>query len=162
MGTTWVPPLDRATLADLYDRHGEAAYGLAYQITGRIDVAGAVTERVFTELARTTGIDDFERRLLSEVHRQSVAWMRQACAPAAHPALTTGDQASLAGLPVDERTAIANAYFAGRTYTEIAAGMQVGSGQVADLLRRGLERLAATSTLASGSTGRRRPGLRSG
>lgn len=159
MGTTWVAPLDRSTLADLYDQHGEAAYGLAYQITGRVDVAVAVTERVFTELARTSGAEDFQRRLLSEVHRQSVAWMRQVCAPAAHPALTTGDQANLASLPDDERTAIANAYFAGRTYTEIAAGMQVGKGQVADLLRRGLDRLAATRP---DPMNRRRPDLRAG
>ena len=170
MGSTYLPGVDRQTLAELYDRHVHSAYGLAHQITGRADVAAAVTEEVFRDLARTTAPEAFERRLLSEVHRRSVAWMRQACNPAAHPELvpapsahpdvTTGDQAGLSALPDDERTAISNAYFFGRTYTEIAAGMQVGTGQVAELLRRGLERLAATQAMPADPMARRMPDVR--
>ena len=140
--STLSPSLDRATLARLYDQHGPKAYGLAHQITGRVDVAGALTESAFSTLARHCNVDEFEARLLAEVHRLAVAWVRHSASTAASPSLTTGDQARLADLPEDERVAIANAYFGGSTYTEIAAGMQVGAGQVADLLRRGLSRLA--------------------
>lgn len=132
---------DRAALAAAYDRHAGNVYGLAYAITGRVDIASTLTEQVFTQLAQRPP-QDAERRLLADVHRLAVAWVRQTEPPTTTLDPTTGDQPSLAHLPLEERAAIRSAYFGGRTYAEIAAGMQLGGGQVAELMRRGLQRLA--------------------
>ena len=133
---------DRTALAAAYDRHSGNVYGLAYAITGRVDVASTLTERVFTQLG-TCPAADAERRLLADVHRLAVAWVRQTERPTAALDPTTGDQPPLAQLPHEERAAIRHAYFGGRTYAEIAAGMQLGGGEVAEMMRRGLQRLGA-------------------
>ena len=132
---------DRTTLAAAYDRYGGNVYGLAFAITGRPDVAGTLTQQVFAEVAAGAP-HDVERRLLSGIHRLAVAWARHAQVPPANPDLTTGNQTPLAQLPPAERAAIRDAYFGGRTYGEIAAGMHLGNGQVAQLLRSGLLRLS--------------------
>lgn len=148
MGQTFTAALDLDTVAQLYDRHAATAYGLAQQLTGRADVAGALTEAVFVELVSTATVADFQRRLLIEIHRRAVAWVRQSGTPAAHPDMAAGEECQLADLPERERAAITNAYFGGSTYNEIAAGMHVGAGQVANLMRRGLQRLAGAQPCA--------------
>ena len=132
--------INAATLAASYDAHGAAVYGLAHSITRDDAVAAELTADVFATLRfiGDGGVDGLRSCVLTDVHRRAVAWVR------AQPRPSGGSVGPLAGfgaLPPDEQAVVAEAYFGGKTYDEVAAVLGLPRNQVAQLMHDALRRL---------------------
>lgn len=157
---------DEDALAALYDRHGRMAYSLAYRIVGNRETAEEVVQEAFLAIWRRAETYRPERGavrnwLLAVVRHRAIDVVR---AREARPRTTPVDdlplaatddpeQAALqsvhgaqireavAALPVDQRTAVELAYFAGLSYPEIALRLGIPLGTVKSRLRLALGRL---------------------
>jgi RNA polymerase sigma-70 factor, ECF subfamily len=158
------PDGDRA-LAELYDRYGKIAYGLAYRVLRDSALAEDAVQEAFITVWRTAGTYIRERGkprtwLLTLVHRRAVDLVRreqrrrtppalEEPAPAMPPAedeATLRDrrravQAALTQLPADQRQALELAYYGGLTQTELAQQLGVPLGTVKSRMFAGLRRL---------------------
>ena len=133
-------------LEQAYDEHGAAVYGLAYRITGNEAEASRMTADVFAGLQEIgVGADNGLRGcLLADVHRRAVAWKRS----------SEGARSMDLGLPLDglamldddERAVVAEAYFGGKTYEEIARNMQISRADAARLMQQALHHLGSATT----------------
>ena len=152
-------------LAELYDRYGKIAYGLAYRVLRDSALAEDAVQEAFITVWRTAGTYISERGkprtwLLTLVHRRAVDLVRREqrrrmpgpaeepapATPAAEDEATVRDrrravQAALTQLPTDQRQALELAYYGGLTQTELAQQLGVPLGTVKSRMFAGLRRL---------------------
>jgi RNA polymerase sigma-70 factor, ECF subfamily len=154
----------------LYDRHGGAAYSLAYRIVGNRAAAEEVTQEAFISVWRSGARFDAARGsvrswLLSVVRNRAIDFLRSKAGKA--PKLDFDDESVLEQRPAAERTeeealrretatevrgAIGNlpgeqakvielAYFGGFSHSEIAQILSLPMGTVKGRMRLGLEKI---------------------
>ena len=154
----------------LYDRHGGAAYSLAYRIVGDRAAAEEVTQEAFISVWRSGARFDATRGsvrswLLSVVRNRAIDFLRSRAGKA--PKLTFDDDAVLEQRPAEERTeeealrretaaeiqgalgklpgeqskVIELAYFGGFSHSEIARILGLPMGTVKGRMRLGLEKI---------------------
>jgi len=154
----------------LYDRHGGAAYSLAYRIVGDRAAAEEVTQEAFISVWRSGARFDAARGsvrswLLSVVRNRAIDFLRSKAGKA--PKLDFDDESALEQRPAAERTeeealrretatevrgAIGNlpgeqakviqlAYFGGFSHSEIAEILGLPMGTVKGRMRLGLEKI---------------------
>lgn len=154
----------------LYERHGGAAYSLAYRIVGDRAIAEDTTQEAFLSIWRSGSRYDRSRGsvrswVLSIVRNRSIDALRRGGAGA--PKLDHDDEAALDGQPASERTdatvirnetarelrgamralpeeqskVIELAYFGGFSHSEIADMVGLPLGTVKGRMRLGLEKI---------------------
>ena len=162
--------LDTATLVAAYDAHRGAAYTLAYRILGDGSAAEDAVHDAFLKLwtgcvqfnpslgsmrgllltiTRHTSIDVIRRRARRQ-RRESTCYTGatdvtdgpECATERAHEARHVRD--ALLALPVEQRSAIEMAYFAGLTCREIATSGTLPIGTVKSRMRLGMKKLALT------------------
>jgi RNA polymerase sigma-70 factor, ECF subfamily len=153
-----------------YDRHGGAAYSLAYRIVGERAAAEDVTQEAFISLWRSGARFDSTRGsvrswMLSIVRNRAIDFLRSKAGKA--PKLTFDDDAileqrpsetltddealrretatevrgALGQLPGEQSKVIELAYFGGFSHSEIARMLGVPLGTVKGRMRLGLEKI---------------------
>lgn len=159
---------EQAAVTALYDRHGGAAYGLAFRITGDGVLAEDVVQEAFLSVWRQCARFDPDRGqvrswLLTIVHHKAVDVVRRRAgrperALPEEPEVFQSDHGrpeeiaemsmdaaavreAVALVPEEQRQTIMMAYFEGLTHVEIADRMQVPLGTVKSRLRIGLEKM---------------------
>jgi RNA polymerase sigma-70 factor, ECF subfamily len=154
----------------LYDRHGGAAYSLAYRVVGDRAAAEEVTQEAFISVWRSGARFDSARGsvrswLLSIVRNRAIDFLRSRAGKA--PKLTFDDDSVLEQRPAEERTeeealqretaaelrgalgklpgeqskVIELAYFGGFSHSEIAEVLSLPMGTVKGRMRLGLEKI---------------------
>ena len=154
----------------LFDRHGGAAYSLAYRIVGDRAAAEEVTQEAFISVWRSGARFDAARGsvrswLLSVVRNRAIDYLRSRAGKA--PKLTFDDDSVLEQRPAAERTeeealrretagelrgaigklpgeqskVIELAYFGGFSHSEIAQILNLPMGTVKGRMRLGLEKI---------------------
>ena len=154
----------------LYDRHGGAAYSLAYRIVGDRAAAEEVTQEAFISVWRSGARFDAARGsvrswLLSVVRNRAIDFLRSRAGKA--PKLTFDDDSVLEQRPAEERTeaealqhetaaelrgalgklpgeqskVIELAYFGGFSHSEISRILGLPMGTVKGRMRLGLEKI---------------------
>lgn len=145
---------DATALAELFDRHGRVAYGLALRVVRDADLAEDVVQEAFLSVWRSAHAFDPRRSsgrswLLVLVHRRAVDVVRfrarraaerlpegdgAAATPAAEAAELAWERSrvtsALAQLPERERRVLELAYYGGLTQAQIAARLGVALGTV--------------------------------
>ena len=152
-----------------YDRHGGAAYSLAYRIAGDRNVAEDITQEAFMSIWRSRTRFDRERGsvrawVLGIVHHRAIDALRRNSGHQRRRASAEGieerfeapertevevarrDEAeevreALGDLPGDQREVVRLAYFGGFTHTQIADMLGQPVGTVKGRMRLGLEKL---------------------
>ena len=153
----------------VYDRHGSAAYSLAYRTTGQQALAEEVVQDAFMTVWRM-GLRYRPERgsqrswLLSIVHHRAIDALRRVAVHDRRRAFAeledVGTEAAertdievmhrmegqavreaLAQLPPEQLRVIELAYFGGFTHTEIAGMLELPLGTVKGRMRLGLEKL---------------------
>lgn len=153
----------------IFDRHGSAAFSLAYRMCGRRAMAEDVVQEAFLSVWRSGA--RFDRRrgsvrnwVLGVVHNRAIDAFRRGGVrdsrnitddglaeqlPAAEQTeveVVRRDEAShvrtaLGELPVEQRQVIELAYFGGFTHAEIAEMLTLPAGTVKGRMRLGLTKL---------------------
>ena len=154
----------------LYDRHGGAAYSLAYRIVGDRAAAEEVTQEAFISVWRSGARFDAARGsvrswLLSVVRNRAIDFLRSRASKA--PKLDFDDESAIEQRPAEERTeeealrretsaelrgalgklpgeqskVIELAYFGGFSHSEIAQILGLPMGTVKGRMRLGLEKI---------------------
>ncbi|HKO37273.1 MAG TPA: sigma-70 family RNA polymerase sigma factor [Solirubrobacterales bacterium] len=154
----------------LYDRHGGAAYSLAYRIVGDRAAAEEVTQEAFISVWRSGARFDAARGsvrswLLSVVRNRAIDFLRSRAGKA--PKLDFDDDSALEQRPAEERTeeealrretaaevrgalgklpgeqskVIELAYFGGFSHSEISRILGLPMGTVKGRMRLGLEKI---------------------
>ena len=158
---------DESALAELYDRVGRAAYGLAFRVLRDDRLAEDAVQEAFLAVWRTAAAFRAERAkastwILTLVHRRSVDVVRREERRRAEPlddetrdAATTGSaeeaawlgferdrlQAALKQLPDAQREAIELAYYGGFSQSELAERLGQPLGTIKSRMFAGLARL---------------------
>jgi RNA polymerase sigma-70 factor, ECF subfamily len=161
---------DAGAFEVFYDRHGGAAYSLAYRIVGERAAAEDVTQEAFVSIWRSGGRYDRARGsvrswTLGIVRNRAIDLLRTRSGKA--PRLGFDDEAVLEQRPAEERTdeealrretaaevrgaldelpgeqskVIELAYFGGFSQSEIATMLRVPLGTVKGRMRLGLEKI---------------------
>jgi RNA polymerase sigma factor (sigma-70 family) len=159
---------DRA-LAELYDRFGRIAYGLAYRVLRDQVLAEDAVQEAFLAVWRTADAYRRERAkpatwILTLVHRRAVDLVRredrrrgepleeseeaEATGPTVPEEVEVRDrrtavQAALRRLPDDQRQAVELAYYGGYTQSELAERLGVPLGTIKSRMFAGLRQLRA-------------------
>src|SRR2546421_13114853 len=156
----------------IYDRHGSAAFSLAYRMVGDRAVAEDVTQEAFLSIWRSRLRYDAERGsvrswVLGIVHHRTIDALRRnlvhsRCRTSAegieerHEAPERTDveaarreeartvRAALETLPGEQNRVIELAYFGGFTHTQIAEMLGLPVGTVKGRMRLGLDKLRRT------------------
>jgi RNA polymerase sigma factor (sigma-70 family) len=160
------PDGDRA-LAELYDRYGRTAYGLALTVLRDSSLAEDAVQEAFLAVWRTASTFSAERGkpsawILTLVHRRAVDLVRREqrqrqppieLTPIVEDATPASDeevllrerrqavQQALGQLPADQREALELAYYGGLTQSELAEQLSVPLGTVKSRMFAGLRRL---------------------
>jgi RNA polymerase sigma-70 factor, ECF subfamily len=160
---------DSKAFALVYDRHCDAAFGLAYRMVGTRGLAEDVVQEAFLALWRgaqrydaargsvrswilgivhNRAIDALRRTLVHERRRASDEGLDRTVASAeqTEAQVISGDdarfvRAALDVLPPDQRRVVELAYFSGYTHTEIAEAIDAPLGTVKGRMRLGLQRM---------------------
>jgi RNA polymerase sigma factor (sigma-70 family) len=156
---------DESALAELYDRIGGTAYGLAYRVLRDEALAEDAVQEAFLALWRSAGSFVPERAkastwILTLVHRRAVDVVRreqrrrtEPLEAAPEPAEGSAEeaawlrldrervQAALAQLPDQQREAIELAYYGGYTQSELADRLGQPVGTIKSRMFAGLARL---------------------
>ena len=156
---------DENALAELYDRFGRVAYGLAVRVLRDPALAQDAVQDAFLGAWRTAASFDPARGttstwLMTLVHRRAVDLVRREHrrkteplegAPVASGKTTDEEaavreerrrvQAALAQLPSDQREALELAYYGGLTQSELAERLDVPLGTVKSRMFVGLAKL---------------------
>jgi RNA polymerase sigma-70 factor, ECF subfamily len=156
---------DNAALAELYDRFGSLAFGLALRILHDRGLAEDAVQEAFISVWRHSerfqpGRGTVRTWILTLVHRRAVDLVRRQerqpdAVPDPHPtssergadeAAVVRDerarvQAALAQLPDDQRTALELAYYGGLTQSELADRLNEPLGTIKSRMFNGLRRL---------------------
>jgi len=153
----------------IYERHANAAFSLAYRMTGRRGAAEDVVQEAFLSLwrsgaryDRTRGsvrtwvlgmvhnraIDSLRRNLRHDTRRASDEGIEERFEAkertdlqAAHSEEAAEVRSALDTLPEEQSKAIALAYFGGFSHSEIATMLELPIGTVKGRIRLGLEKL---------------------
>lgn len=167
---TLVVRKDPDAFSVLYDRHGGAAYSLAYRVVGSSTAAEDVTQEAFLSLWRTGERFDAARGsvrawTLWTVRNRAIDALRRSAGPA--PKLDLDDdvvlesqpgtqltdaeairretaaqvRGAVTGLPDEQSQVISLAYFGGFSQSEIAQLLGVPLGTVKSRMRLGLEKI---------------------
>jgi RNA polymerase sigma factor (sigma-70 family) len=160
---------DEPALAELYDRVGRIAYGLAFRVLRDERLAEDAVQEAFLAVWRTAGAFRAERAkastwILTLVHRRAVDLVRREerrrteplpedISPGAGDEIEATDeaawlrferervQAALALLPDTQREAIELAYYGGYSQSELADRLGVPLGTIKSRMFAGLARL---------------------
>ena len=156
---------DESALAELYDRVGGTAYGLAYRVLRDEGLAEDAVQEAFLGLWRSAGSFIPERAkastwILTLVHRRAVDLVRREQRRRAEPLEGTPEpavgsaeeaawlrldrervQGALAQLPDQQREAIELAYYGGYTQSELADRLGQPIGTIKSRMFAGLTRL---------------------
>ena len=156
---------DESALAELYDRIGGTAYGLAYRVLRDEALAEDAVQEAFLGLWRSAGSFVPERAkastwILTLVHRRAVDLVRreqrrrtEPLEGAPEPADGSAEEAAwlrldrervqgaLAQLPDQQREAIELAYYGGYTQSELADRLGQPLGTIKSRMFAGLTRL---------------------
>ena len=164
---------DPSAFEVLYDRHGGAAYSLAYRIVGDPSLAEDVTQEAFISVWRSGARFDAARGslrswTLSIVRNRAIDALRRSAGSA--PKLDFDDEAALEArpsgdltdaeairretasrvrgalqeLPQEQSEVIGLAYFGGFSHSEIAEMLGMPLGTVKGRMRLGLEKIRVT------------------
>ena len=170
---TLVERKDADAFAVVYDRHGGAAYSLAYRIVGDPSLAEDVTQEAFISVWRSGARFDAARGsvrtwTLGIVRNRAIDALRRSAGSA--PKLDLDDEAvlesrpaaeltdseairretarkvrgALSELPAEQSEVIGLAYFGGFTHSEIAEMLGMPLGTVKGRMRLGLEKFRNT------------------
>jgi len=161
---------DQHGIAELYDRHGRLAYGLALRIVRDPQLAEDAVQEAFVAVWRSASsyVPDRGRArtwLLTIVHRRAVDLVRREQGRRAEPLEEAVDahvaateevawlrlerervQQALRRLPDPQREAIELAYYGGLTQSELAARLGQPLGTIKSRMFTGLGRLAELLT----------------
>jgi RNA polymerase sigma-70 factor, ECF subfamily len=159
---------DELALAELYDRYGRAAYGLALRIVRDASLAEDAVQEAFLTVWRTSGSFLAERAkastwILTLVHRRAVDTVRREerrrgvsletmeVVADVHGRPTDEEvelterrrvvQEALRRLPPEQREALELAYYGGLTQSELAERLSVPLGTIKSRMFTGLQRL---------------------
>lgn len=162
---------DEAALGELYDRYSRLVVSVAYHLLGRRDAAEDVALEVFTRAWEKAHTYDAQRgkvstwltrmaryRAIDVLRRESVRpegdsirWADLASQPPAemgNPEAATQlamkqeqVREAIAELPVEQRDALALAYFQGLTHREIAEALDEPLGTVKGRIRAAMQKL---------------------
>jgi RNA polymerase sigma factor (sigma-70 family) len=159
---------DEAALAQLYDRYGRIAYGLALRIVRDQALAEDAVQEAFLTVWRTAGSFRPDRAkpstwILTLVHRRAVDVVRREERRRAQPLLEGQEepderalaadeeieltdrrrlvQEALRQLPDEQREALELAYYGGLTQSELAERLAVPLGTIKSRMFTGLRRL---------------------
>jgi RNA polymerase sigma factor (sigma-70 family) len=156
---------DESALAELYDRVGGTAYGLAFRVLRDEALAEDAVQEAFLGLWRSAGSFIPERAkastwILTLVHRRAVDLVRREQRRRAEPLEGTPEpavgsaeeaawlrldrervQGALAKLPDQQREAIELAYYGGYTQSELADRLGQPIGTIKSRMFAGLTRL---------------------
>jgi RNA polymerase sigma factor (sigma-70 family) len=157
---------DEQALAELYDRFGRLAYGLALRVLRDAELAEDAVQEAFLAAWRTADTFMPERAkastwLLTLVHRRAVDLVRREQRRRADPIEAAGDpagdgpideavwlryerervQAALRQLPDQQREALELAYYGGFTQSELAERLGQPVGTIKSRMFSGLARL---------------------
>jgi RNA polymerase sigma-70 factor (ECF subfamily) len=166
----WIGRKDAEAFEVFYDRHGGAAYSLAYRILGERGAAEDCVQEAFISIWRTGGRFDPTRGsvrswTLSIVRNRAIDVLRSRAGKA--PKLTFDDEeilesrpsgelteeeamrhetatevrGALSQLPDEQSKVIQLAYFGGFSQSEIAAMLNLPLGTVKGRMRLGLEKI---------------------
>lgn len=166
----WIGRKDAEAFEVFYDRHGGAAYSLAYRILGERGAAEDCIQEAFISIWRSGGRFDPTRGsvrswTLSIVRNRAIDVLRSRAGKA--PKLTFDDEevlearpsgelteeeamrhetatevrGALSQLPDEQSKVIQLAYFGGFSQSEIAAMLNVPLGTVKGRMRLGLEKI---------------------
>jgi RNA polymerase sigma-70 factor (ECF subfamily) len=153
----------------IFDRHGSAAFSLAYRMCGRRALAEEIVQEAFMSLWRSAARYDRARGsvrtwVLRVVHNRAIDTFRREMSTAGHdvpdgritevlPARERTDEeaerrsdarlvrTALEGLPPDQRQVIELAYFGGFSHAQIADALGVPAGTVKGRMRLALSKL---------------------
>jgi RNA polymerase sigma-70 factor (ECF subfamily) len=153
----------------LYDRHGGAAYSLAYRIVGRQAAAEDVVQEALLSIwrsrlrydqtrgsVRTWILGIVHNRAIDGLRRSSVHDRRRATLEVVEDRFETGERTdvevarreearsvrgALETLPDEQRRTIELAYFGGFTHSQIAEMLDEPVGTVKGRMRLGLEKM---------------------
>jgi RNA polymerase sigma-70 factor (ECF subfamily) len=159
---------DGQAFALLYDRHGRAAYSLAYRMLGERQAAEDLAQDVFIKVWRGASSDRTERGrvrtwILSIVHNRSIDQLRanatrrrmqekiEASAPRSQPSEAFAEswrnsqrdqvREALNTLPAEQLKILELAYFSGYTHVEIVDLLRLPLGTVKGRMQLGLKKL---------------------
>jgi RNA polymerase sigma-70 factor (ECF subfamily) len=157
---------DESALAELYDRHGRTAYGLAYRVLRDDALAEDAVQEAFLAVWRSAPSYMPERAkastwILTFVHRRAVDLVRREQRRRADPLPETEPrgsegsaedvawlrlerervQAALAQLPDQQREALELAYYGGFTQSQLAERLGEPLGTIKSRMFMGLARL---------------------
>jgi RNA polymerase sigma factor (sigma-70 family) len=156
---------DETALAELYDRYGRAAYGLALRVLRDPSLAEDAVQEAFLHVWRSADRFRPERAkvgtwVLTFVHRRAVDLVRReelrSTAPEEAAPVPTGPgadedadrrskreivQDALRRLPPEQREAIELAYYGGYTQSELAERLGEPLGTIKSRMFTGLQRL---------------------
>jgi RNA polymerase sigma factor (sigma-70 family) len=158
---------DPGALAEMYDQFGSFVFGLASRVIRDRRAAEDVTQDVFLSLWERPEAFDPERGHLrtflgTVAHRRAIDLVRREEARRRRNArdaetvlpipdvdelaiaIVTAEhvRAEVERLPPDQREAIELAYFAGRTYRQVAEELGIPEGTAKSRMRLGLRRIA--------------------
>lgn len=153
----------------VYERHGSAAFSLAYRICGTRSAAEDVTQESFLSIWRSAARYDAARGsvrtwVLGIVHHRAIDWLRRSVV---HDRRRAGDEglaerlesgertdvevarqeeasfvrSIVEELPEEQKRVIRLAYFGGFTHSEIAGMLDAPIGTVKGRMRLGLEKM---------------------
>jgi RNA polymerase sigma-70 factor (ECF subfamily) len=165
---------DARAFAVVFDRHGDAAFSLAYRMCGLRSRAEDVVQESFLSLWRSSARYDSSRGsvrswVLSMVHNRAIDSFRRA---ASHQGRDVGDvefleqlcsrasvdaeverrddahrvRLALGELPADQRRVLELAYFGGFTHSQIAQMLDLPPGTVKGRMRLALSKLRVSLT----------------
>jgi RNA polymerase sigma-70 factor (ECF subfamily) len=161
---------DSGAFAGLYDRHGRAAYSLAYRMAGERQAAEDLVQDAFLDVWRAAGSYKAERGsvrtwVLSIVHNRGIDQLRsaasrrrvqdrvEATASISQPSEAFSEawrnsqrsqvRKALEDLPAEQLQVLELAYFSGYTHTEIADLLGLPLGTVKGRMRLGLKKIRA-------------------
>ncbi|MDQ3590912.1 MAG: sigma-70 family RNA polymerase sigma factor [Actinomycetota bacterium] len=159
---------DAAAFTVLYDRHGRAAYSLAYRMMGEKQAAEDLTQEAFIKVWRSAGgyragRGSVRTWILSIVHNRGIDQLRslasrrrtqdkiEASAPKSQPSEAFAEswrnsqreqvREALKTLPKEQLEILELAYFSGYTHVEIAELLDVPLGTVKGRMRLGLKKI---------------------
>ncbi len=159
---------DAQAFGTLYDRHGKAAFSLAYRMMGERQAAEDLVQDAFLKVWRSTGSYRAERGsvrtwILSIVHNRGIDQLRslasrrrtqakvEASAPRSQPSEAFAEtlrnsqreqvREALRTLPSEQLKILELAYFSGYTHVEIAGLLDLPLGTVKGRMRLGLKKI---------------------
>jgi RNA polymerase sigma-70 factor, ECF subfamily len=160
---------DARAFEAVYDRHGAAAFSLAYRIAGNRAAAEDIVQEAFLSVWRSAVRYQPERGnlrswLLSVVHNRAIDWLRRSVVQdrgrvgaegieerKAAPELTDAEafrreeaqtvRAAMERLPADQLRVVELAYFGGFTHSQIAEMLGMPLGTVKGRMRLALDKM---------------------